>query len=179
MERRKKILIGAGTLAGVVALGVGGVTTAFADGSPGATNDDKPLTGSTLTRASEAAIEAAGGGTVTDTEASDDDGAAYEVEIALPDGQEVDVHLDKSFKVLTKETETQDESDKPLTGDTLTKASEAAITAAGGGTVTDTETSDDDGAAYEVEVTLADGQQVDVHLDKSFTVVKKEVETAD
>ncbi len=179
MERRKKIWIGAGTLAGVAALSIGGVATAFADGSPGAKNDDKPLTGSTLTQASEAAIAAAGGGTVTDTEVSDDKGAAYEVEIAMPDGQEVEVTLDKGFKVLTKEAEAVDESDKPLTGDTLTQASEAALTATGGGTVTDTEVSDENGAAYEVEVTTADGQEVDVHLDKSFTVVKKETDTAD
>ena len=39
----------------------------------------------------------------------------------------------------------------------------------GGGEVTETEIGDD-GAAYEVEITLADGSQVEVNLDEDFVV---------
>lgn len=108
MTKTKKIWIGAGTLAGAAALTVGGVSTAFAGDSAadGEKNDhDTPLTGTTLTQASDAAVKAAGGGKVTESEVSDEGGSAYEVTVLLPDGQEVEVQLDKSFTVLSQETE--------------------------------------------------------------------------
>jgi hypothetical protein len=58
----------------------------------------------------------------------------------------------------------------PITGIALTRASDAALAATGGGRVTETEIADED-SYYEVEVTLSGGRQVDVQLDKSFTVV--------
>jgi uncharacterized membrane protein YkoI len=60
---------------------------------------------------------------------------------------------------------------KALTGDTLTRASEAALAATGGGKVGQTEADGEKGATYEVEVTKADGSQVDVRLDDQFKVV--------
>ncbi|WP_430782785.1 PepSY domain-containing protein [Actinoplanes sp. G11-F43] len=42
------------------------------------------------------------------------------------------------------------------------------------GTVTDVETSDDPGEAYEVDVRQADGSEVSVHLDKDLKVVSQE-----
>ena len=45
----------------------------------------------------------------------------------------------------------------------------------GGGRVTDTEQGDED-AYYEVEVTIENGDQVDVHLVKQFRVVSAESE---
>lgn len=59
-----------------------------------------------------------------------------------------------------------------LVGEELQKASDAAIAAAGGGTVTDAEKSDDADHAFEVEVRLADGTEVDVELDSSYTVTR-------
>jgi hypothetical protein len=64
----------------------------------------------------------------------------------------------------------RDDHEQPITGSALERASEAALAATGGGRVTDTEVGDED-AYYEVEVTLADGREVDVHLDRSFAVV--------
>jgi multidrug resistance efflux pump len=58
----------------------------------------------------------------------------------------------------------------PITGTALTRASEAALAATGGGRVTETEIGDED-SYYEVEVTLVGGGQVDVQLDRTFTVV--------
>ncbi len=58
----------------------------------------------------------------------------------------------------------------PITGDALTKASQAALAFTHGGTVTATEVGDEE-SLYEVEVTLADGSQVDVQLDQNFVVV--------
>ncbi len=62
------------------------------------------------------------------------------------------------------------EPETAITGDALTRASEAALAATGGGRVTGTEVGDED-SYYEVEVTREDGSQVDVQLDSSFAVV--------
>jgi hypothetical protein len=63
---------------------------------------------------------------------------------------------------------------EPLSGATLQRASAAALAATGGGRVTETEHDSEDGATYEVEVTKADGSQVDVRLDESFNLVTVE-----
>jgi hypothetical protein len=63
-----------------------------------------------------------------------------------------------------------DDSEPPLTGSDLAKASEVALDHTGEGKVTGTEVGDED-SYYEVEVTLDDGSQVDVQLDESFAVV--------
>jgi uncharacterized membrane protein YkoI len=63
-----------------------------------------------------------------------------------------------------------DATDKAISGHALDRASAAALAETGGGKVTETEVGDEEGA-YEVEVTRADGSQVDVHLDKDFNVL--------
>ena len=65
-----------------------------------------------------------------------------------------------------------DKTDKPITGQALDHAKAAALDHTGGGKVTETEAGDEEGA-YEVEVTRADGSQVDVHLDKGFNVLSQ------
>jgi uncharacterized membrane protein YkoI len=65
---------------------------------------------------------------------------------------------------------TGDDTEKPITGPALGKASSAALAHTGGGRVTETEARDED-SYYEVEVTRADGSQVDVQLDRGFIVV--------
>ena len=64
--------------------------------------DDEPLTGETLTKAVAAALAHTGPGEVTETEIGDGD-AAYEVEIRLPDGSQVEVELDANFEVIGSE----------------------------------------------------------------------------
>jgi uncharacterized membrane protein YkoI len=63
-----------------------------------------------------------------------------------------------------------DGSGSPITGDALAKAKAAALAETSGGKVTGTEVGDEE-SYYEVEVTKADGSQVDVQLNKSFAVV--------
>ena len=65
--------------------------------------------------------------------------------------------------------------ERPLTGSDLEKATAAALARTGGGTVVETETGDD-GAAYSVEVRLADGSQVEVNLDGNFKVIGDEAD---
>ncbi len=65
------------------------------------------------------------------------------------------------------------DSDAPLSGSALDRASAAALEHTGGGRVVDSEVGDD-GAAYGIEIQLADGRQVEVSLDKGFNVVGQE-----
>jgi len=62
-----------------------------------------------------------------------------------------------------------DATDTPITGSALEQAKAAAL-ADTPGRVTGTETGDEE-SLYEVEVTRADGTQVDVQLDRDFNVV--------
>jgi uncharacterized membrane protein YkoI len=68
-----------------------------------------------------------------------------------------------------------DATETPITGADLQRASEAALASTGGGKVTGTEVGDEE-SYYEVEVTLDDGSQVDVQLDKRFNVVGSEAD---
>ena len=94
---QKKWIAGAAVVIALVA-GMAGV--AAATGATG--DDDQPLTGTTLETATAAALAHTGSGTVTETEVGDD-GAAYSVEIRLPDGREVEVNLDSDFRVIGQE----------------------------------------------------------------------------
>ena len=70
-----------------------------------------------------------------------------------------------------------DDSEPSITGSDLDKASAAALEETGGGEVTETEVGDEE-SYYEVEVTLDDGTQVDVQLDREFNVVGSETDGA-
>jgi uncharacterized membrane protein YkoI len=104
--RRRLRLIGAGAVA-LVALALGGA--AIANATMG--DDGEPLTGSDLQRASTAALDAAGGGRVTETEHDSEGGATYEVEVTKPDGSEVEVRLDGTFKVIGVEGDAEEHGD--------------------------------------------------------------------
>jgi hypothetical protein len=92
--KQKLIVIGA------VVVVAGAVSAGIAIASAG--GDEQPLSGSTLQRATDAALAHTGGGTVVETETGDD-GAAYSVEIQLADGSQVEVNLDESFDVVGSE----------------------------------------------------------------------------
>jgi uncharacterized membrane protein YkoI len=183
---RKKTIVIAGAAAAVLVVGLGGTGIAYAvtDGF----EQSDALTGSDLDRASSAALDEIGGGKVTSAERDD---SFYELDLVGSDGVGYDVVLDEGFGVVSVERdgarEASDDSSAEtgtgtgtgaardsddLVGEELQKASDAAIAAAGGGTVTDTERSDDADHAFEVEVRLADGTEVDVELDSSYTVTR-------
>ena len=71
-----------------------------------------------------------------------------------------------------------DDSEGPITGSELDRASAAALAETGEGRVTETEVGDED-SFYEVEVTLDDGSQVDVQLDRDFQVVSSSTDHED
>ncbi len=70
---------------------------AFAGGS----DDDQPITGQALDKASEAALAHTGGGRVTGTEVGDED-SYYQVEVTVDDGSQVDVQLDENFNIVSQ-----------------------------------------------------------------------------
>ena len=69
-----------------------------------------------------------------------------------------------------------DAGERPIEGPALQQASDAALAETGGGTVTETEVGDEE-SLYEVEVTLDNGDRVDVQLDEDFRVVGTETES--
>ena len=89
---KKRTLI---TLTAVGALAAAGTAIA-AGGDDDAT--DTPISGGALERAKAAAL-ADTPGRVTETEVGDEE-SYYEVEITRPDGSQVDVQLDRDFKVV-------------------------------------------------------------------------------
>jgi uncharacterized membrane protein YkoI len=68
-----------------------------------------------------------------------------------------------------------DSSEQQATGPGIEKAKSVALEHTNGGRVTGTEVGDEE-SYYEVEVTLEDGSQVDVQLDRDFNVVDKMVD---
>ncbi len=105
ISKRNKI-IAAG--AAVLALGAGGAAVAGAagGGEDAAEGPDVAITGATLDKASAAALEATGGGTVTETEVGDEE-SYYEVEVTLDDGSQVDVQLDRDLNVVGESADSE------------------------------------------------------------------------
>ena len=100
-----------------IALVVAGtaVVVGVSVGAAGALSGDddareRPIPAADLEQAERAALEEVGGGTVSATEV-DDEESAYEVEVTLDDGSQVDVQLDRRFQVVGVEREgDEDES---------------------------------------------------------------------
>ena len=199
--KKKTIWITSAAVAAVLV--VGGAGLAIADPFDG--ND--ALTGTALDRASAAALDAVGCGTVTDTEAGEKgDAQAYEVEVTLADGTDVDVALDQDYAVLwidgapagsapaagagSDDSDDRTDSTDGTTGtddaagttalpaltdadrESASAAALATLDAGTVGTVTEVDRSDDFDHAYEVEITLENGEDIDVELDEAFTVLK-------
>lgn len=92
MKRQTKILI---VGASALALAAGGTGIASATGG----DDSHPITGQALDQASAKALQATGGGKVTETEVNDEE-SYYQVEVTRTDGSQVDVQLDRGFNVV-------------------------------------------------------------------------------
>ena len=106
MRKRHKLAIAAAAVAVTGAVGLGSV----AAGAASSDDNEVPITGEALERASAVALDHTGEGRVTDTEEGDED-SYYEVEVTLDDGSEVDVQLDRDFNVVGSEAETGPDDD--------------------------------------------------------------------
>ncbi|MBM0125420.1 PepSY domain-containing protein [Pimelobacter simplex] len=174
--RSKRVLVPA--VAAVAALAVGGTVWA-------ASADDE-VGGDERARVAAAAEKAAGGGEAVSVETSDDAGEAYEVEVRLSDGTEVDVTLDQDLAVVGQEHDDSDDSDdaddevdrddaddRVLSAEERASVEQAALDAVGGGTLLEASVSDDPGVAYEADVRDGRGVEWSVDLDATFAVVAK------
>jgi hypothetical protein len=108
MDKRRKLIV-----SGAIAVAVLGVGAGVGIASSG---DDEPLTGTTEQRATEAALDHVGGGSVVETEMGDG-GATYEVEIRKDDGSQVEVQLDENFNVTGSEGDDDGAGDEEESGD--------------------------------------------------------------
>ena len=90
----RKILIGGALTVVFAGVGAGiGVANATDSGDESA---DVSLTGTSLDRASEAALVETGGGEVVDSEVEDEGG--YEVEVNLDDGRQIEIQLGQEHR---------------------------------------------------------------------------------
>jgi uncharacterized membrane protein YkoI len=85
-----------------------GAGAAYATGSD---SSEQQATGPGIEKAKSIALEQTNGGRVTGTEIGDEEGY-YEVEVALDDGSQVDVHLDRDFNVLSTPADQESPDDK-------------------------------------------------------------------
>jgi uncharacterized membrane protein YkoI len=108
MQRRAKIAVA--TAGAAVLVAAAGTGIAVASGGEDDDGNETPLTGADLERASDAALEHTGGGRVSETESGDEE-SAYEVEVTLDDGSQVDVQLDRDFQVVSSESDSEDEDE--------------------------------------------------------------------
>ena len=97
--KRKALLLTGAALASAVALVSGGIAVAATSGENASNESETAITGDALERASSAALKVVGEGSVTETEVGDEE-SLYEVEVTLPDGSQVDVQLDESFRLV-------------------------------------------------------------------------------
>src|SRR5919106_3034266 len=82
--------------AAVVALAAGSVGIAYAVGGG---DSEEQVTGPDAQKAESAALDVAGGGTVTEAEFQESGSAGfYEGEVQRPDGSQVEVHLHDQFQ---------------------------------------------------------------------------------
>jgi hypothetical protein len=87
---------------------LGGAGIAYANGG-----SEEQLTGPDAGKAKSAAIEAVGGGSVTEVERDDGIGTgAFEVEVERDDGSQVEVHLDGDYNVVGQEADDDGPSDQ-------------------------------------------------------------------
>ena len=108
MNRVSKAILVSAAAASVIAGGIG-VAGASSNGSSESNDENEaPITGEALDKATAAALAETGGGEVTETEIEDED-SFYEVEVTLDDGTELDVQLDEQFNVIGVEDDTNEE----------------------------------------------------------------------
>jgi uncharacterized membrane protein YkoI len=94
----------------VLVLALAAISAGIAVGA-GGRDDEQPIEGAALARATAAALAHTNGGRVTETEAGDEEGL-YEVEVTLADGSQVEVQLDRDFAVLGEERDDDESEDE-------------------------------------------------------------------
>lgn len=94
---RSKLITG--TVAALMALAATGTGVAFANSDDG----DARVGGHVADRATRAALGITGGGRANSVERDAENGATWEVEVTKPDGNTVDVRLDRNLRLVVVE----------------------------------------------------------------------------
>jgi hypothetical protein len=92
-------------------LGPDALTASIGKLALGDDSDGPALTDADRARATSAALAKVGQGSVTEVERDDDSGAAYEVEVRLNDGTQVEVTLGADFQVMSQSAPEHDDDD--------------------------------------------------------------------
>lgn len=169
--QKKTILISSIAAGAVLVLGGTGIALAVTEPWDN-DNDGDRLSGTTLDRASEAALAEVGSGRVSDAETSNDLDHRYEVEVRLDNGSQIDVHLDENFDVVWVENDGSDDNNGSTSGATTapsTAPSAGATTAPVTGTVDpeDVPITDAERASATAAAIAAVGEGTVTDLDRS------------
>ncbi|WP_309648941.1 PepSY domain-containing protein [Nocardioides sp.] len=104
MKLRKRNLAIAGVIAVAVAAGAGSAVATQGDDETGS----RTYTEQQKQDATDAALDATGGGTANEVERDSENGATWEVEVTRPDGSTVDVRLDEAYQVVVIEGDSEE-----------------------------------------------------------------------
>jgi hypothetical protein len=106
---RKRIALGATGLV-LVAVGISGGVAVAGSGEDGEAGSQS-FTQQQGAAATDAALEATGGGTANSVERDSENGATWEVEVRRTDGSTVDVRLDEAYDVVVIEGDQDSSND--------------------------------------------------------------------
>jgi uncharacterized membrane protein YkoI len=102
---RKRVVVAAAGAGVVIAVAAGGI--AVAAGGDGDVPTSHQYTQEQGAAATEAALDATGGGKANSVETDSENGATYEVEVTRPDGSTVDVRLDENYQIVVIEGDSE------------------------------------------------------------------------
>ena len=100
MRRTTKLIAGGALTVALIGAGTGMAVA----GSNDESGDGGALSGSTRDKAVAAALDATGGGRVSEAERADD-GGTYSVEVVVESGRHIEVKLDDNFHVINQATD--------------------------------------------------------------------------
>lgn len=133
------------------------------------TSPEQLASASAFVDAIDTAVAAADGEGATQVEVERD---GWKVDVRLADGTEVEVRVYADGRdALVQQDDDDRSSERLLDTSRISDIVDAAIAAAGGGTVDSIETEDDDSHAFEVQVDLGGDDDVDVELADDLSVV--------
>lgn len=133
-------------------------------GSAGAT---VPADAAALVDAIDVAVAAASGKGATAIDVEHD---GWEVDVQLSDGTDVEMHVALDGTATVRDTDDDRDNDPLLDTARVPAIVDAALAAAGGGTIESIST-DDDSVRYDVSVDLGNGEDVEVELSESLEVI--------
>lgn len=113
-----------------------------------------------------AAVPGATGATAIEVERN-----GWDVDVALEDGTETEVHVATDGTTTIREDDFDEDADPVLDTARISAIIDAAIAEAGGGTIESIQTDDDRDHYYEVTVDLGDGRDTEIEFTEDLTVV--------